>query len=100
MWDPSGVEAAVARHASTVRMVADQPERDHVWRAAALLHTLTVCPPLDSPMNEFYAMATAHAYLALEDVKVSRELLADLVEAAQRGAGVHEVGDRLRAALT
>ncbi|MER6074651.1 hypothetical protein ABT187_38725 [Streptomyces sp. NPDC001817] len=98
VWDPSSIPAAVARHASDVRMVPEQPEHDHAWRAAALLHTLTVCPPLESPMNEFFAMSTTYAYLSLAPDKptVDRDLLADLVEAAQRGASVHDIAAQLR----
>ncbi|MFE3668840.1 hypothetical protein ACFXPD_06715, partial [Streptomyces goshikiensis] len=57
VWDPSGVAAAVARHQNDLVLVPEQPAPDTAWRAAAFLHTLAVCPALESPMNEFYAAA-------------------------------------------
>ncbi|GAB2613107.1 hypothetical protein GCM10027168_52250 [Streptomyces capparidis] len=99
VWDPSGIEAAVARHASDLVMASDAPGHDTAWRAAALLHTLTVCPPLGSPMNEFYAMAMARAYCAAAgwEALPDTEALADLVEAAKTGrADVHRIADVLR----
>jgi hypothetical protein len=100
VWDPSGIEAAVARHASDLVMAPDQPPHDDAWRAAALLHTLAVCPPLDSPMNEFFTMAVTHSYLVAAGWKYppSRIALADLVEHAKEGRqDIHETAESLRA---
>ncbi|WP_424212322.1 hypothetical protein ACN20G_09630 [Streptomyces sp. BI20] len=102
VWDPSGVVAAVARHRSDLVMVADQPEPDTAWRAAAFLHTLAVCPALESPMNEFYAAAATRSYLRVAGAPglPSPELLGDLVEAAKKGrADVIAVAERLRAEI-
>lgn len=87
VWDPSAISAAIARHASDVILIADEPPRDVHWRAAALLHTLSVCPPLDSPMNEFYAATLTRSYLAMAGVKPlpNSFALADLVEHAKEG---------------
>ncbi len=102
VWDPSGVVAAVARHQNDLVLVAGQPEPDMAWRAAALLHTLAVCPPLESPMNEFYAAAATRSYLRVAGAKElpSPVLLADLTEAAKGGrADVSAVAQQLRAHL-
>lgn len=102
VWDPSGVVAAVARHQNDLVLVTGQPEPDMAWRAAALLHTLAVCPPLESPMNEFYAAAATRSYLRVAGAKVlpSPVLLADLTEAAEGGrADVSAVAQQLRAHL-
>ncbi|MEV2252116.1 hypothetical protein AB0I94_16270 [Streptomyces sp. NPDC050147] len=102
VWDPSGLVAAVARHQNDLVLVPEQPEPDIAWRAAAFLHTLAVCPPLDSPMNEFYAAAATRSYLRVAGAKSlpSPALLGDLVEAAKAGrADVFAVAEQLRAAL-
>ncbi|GGP72541.1 hypothetical protein [Streptomyces abikoensis] len=102
VWDPSGVVAAVARHQSDLVLVAGQPEPDLALRAAAFLHTLAVCPPLDSPMNEFYAAAATRSYLGVAGAKAlpSPMLLADLVDAAKQGrADIFAVAEQLRSVL-
>lgn len=102
VWDPSGVVAAVARHQNDLVLVADQPEPDIAWRAAAFLHTLAVCPPLESPMNEFYAAAATRSYLRVAGAKglPDAETFADLVEAAKHGrADVTAVAAELRTRL-
>jgi hypothetical protein len=102
VWDPSGLVAAVARHQNDLVLVPEQPEPDIAWRAAAFLHTLAVCPPLDSPMNEFYAAAATRSYLRVAGAKSlpSPALLGDLVEAAKAGrADVFAVARGLSAAL-
>ncbi|EST38823.1 hypothetical protein N566_05335 [Streptomycetaceae bacterium MP113-05] len=100
VWDPSGIVAAVARHQNDLVLVADQPQPDTAWRAAALLHTLAVCPPLASPMNEFYAVAITRSYLNVAGAKTlpGTESLADLVEQAKTGAAdVSAVAEEIRA---
>ncbi|WP_406475244.1 hypothetical protein [Streptomyces sp. NBC_01615] len=102
VWDPSGLVAAVARHQNDLVLVEGQPAPDLAWRAAAFLHTLAVCPPLESPMNEFYAAAATRSYLCVAGAKSlpSPLLLGDLVEAAKAGrAEVFEVARELRAAM-
>ncbi|MDX2802300.1 hypothetical protein [Streptomyces scabiei] len=100
VWDPSGIEAAITRHASDLVMAPEQHPHDTAWRAAALLHTITVCQPLESPMNEFYAMAMTRAYLAAagRTQLPGAVALGDLIEDAKAGrAGVHELAAALRA---
>ncbi|MCC3766856.1 hypothetical protein K6I34_002748 [Streptomyces sp. UNOC14_S4] len=102
VWDASAVVAAVARHQNDLVLVAERPAPDTAWRAAAFLHTLAVCPALDSPMNEFYAAAATRSYLRVAGAKElpSPVLLADLVDEAKAGrAGVFAIAERLRAAL-
>ncbi|MFE1308642.1 hypothetical protein [Streptomyces sp. NPDC058755] len=102
VWDPSGLIAAVARHQNDLVLVAEQPAPDIAWRAAAFLHTLAVCPPLESPMNEFYAAAATRSYLRVAGAKPlpSPMLLGDLVEAAKTGrADVFGVARELRAVM-
>ncbi|WP_256987144.1 hypothetical protein [Streptomyces sp. BR123] len=102
VWDPSGVAAAVARHQNDLVMVPEQPAPDTAWRAAAFLHTLAVCPALESPMNEFYAAAATRSYLRVAgaDQLPSPEQLGDLVEAAKLGrADVGAVAEELRALI-
>ncbi|MFJ6937193.1 hypothetical protein [Streptomyces sp. NPDC101132] len=102
VWDPSGVVAAVARHQSDLVMLPDAPPPDIAWRAAAFLHTLAVCPALESPMNEFYAAAATRSYLRVAgaDRLPSPELLGDLVEAAKLGkADIAAVADELRSRI-
>lgn len=99
VWDPSGIEAAIARHASDLVMAPDSPGHDTAWRAAALLHTLTVCPPLESPMNEFYAMAMTRSYCAAAGWKTLPDTVAlgDLVEQVKtRRTGIQQVAEVLR----
>ena len=99
VWDPSGISAAIARHATDVVLVADEEPRDICWRAAALLHTLAVCPPLDSPMNEFYAATLTRSYLVMAGVATPPNsfALADLVEhAKERRADVFATAEALR----
>ena len=99
VWDPSGIEAAIARHASDLVMAPDAQPHDTAWRAAALLHTLTVCPPLDSPMNEFYAMAMTRSYCSAAGWKnpPGTVPLGDLVEQAKSGrAGLNQIAEELR----
>lgn len=103
VWDPSGISAAIARHASDVVLVADEPPRDVPWRAAALLHTVSVCPPLDSPMNEFFAATMTRAYLAMAGVDPlpGTFALADLVEHAREGRrDVFDIAEALRKLTT
>ncbi|MGG8410595.1 hypothetical protein ACM614_30610 [Streptomyces sp. 12297] len=102
VWDPSGVEAAVARHQSDLVLVPEQPAPDTAWRAAAFLHTLAVCPALASPMNEFYAAAATRSYLRVAGARTlpSPEDLGDLVEAAKLGrADIAAVAEELRARI-
>jgi hypothetical protein len=102
VWDPSGIEAAIARHASDLVMAPDAVPHDSAWRAAALLHTLTVCPPLDSPMNEFYAMAMTRSYMAADGWPMvpGTASLSDLVERAKTGqADIHQIAVALRALM-
>ncbi|MGP3970284.1 hypothetical protein [Streptomyces sp. 6N223] len=102
VWDPSGIEAAIARHASDLVMAPDAEPHDSAWRAAALLHTLTVCPPLDSPMNEFYAMAMTRSYCAADGwpKPPEPEPLGDLVERAKSGeADIQQIATALRALM-
>jgi hypothetical protein len=102
VWDPSGVVAAVARHQNDLVLVEGQPEPDIAWRAAALLHTLAVCPPLESPMNEFYAAAATRSYLRVAGAKAlpSPQVLGDLVESAkQRKTDIAAVAQELRSHL-
>ncbi|MDO0935109.1 hypothetical protein QQY66_26845 [Streptomyces sp. DG2A-72] len=102
VWDPSGLIAAVARHQNDLVLVAEQPAPDIAWRAAAFLHTLAVCPPLESPMNEFYAAAATRSYLRVAGAKSmpSPMLLGDLVEAAKAGrTDVFGVARELRTAM-
>ncbi len=96
VWDPSGVAAAVARHQNDLVMVPEQPAPDTAWRAAAFLHTLAVCPALESPMNEFYASLR----VAGAEQLPTPEQLGDLVEAAKLGrADVCAVAEELRALI-
>ncbi|MFD5507415.1 hypothetical protein [Streptomyces sp. NPDC059761] len=102
VWDPSGVAAAVARHQNDLVLVPEQPAPDTAWRAAAFLHTLAVCPALESPMNEFYAAAATRSYLRVAGAKQlpSPEDLGDLVEAAKLGrADIAAVAEELRALI-
>ncbi|MFF9983507.1 hypothetical protein [Streptomyces erythrochromogenes] len=102
VWDPSGVAAAVARHQNDLVLVPEQPAPDTAWRAAAFLHTLAVCPALESPMNEFYAAAATRSYLRVAGAAKlpSPEELGDLVEAAKLGlADVAAVAEELRARM-
>jgi hypothetical protein len=98
VWDASGIFAAVARHATDVVSLHAEPP-DTAWRAAALLHTLTVCPPLDSPINEYFAASAAYSYLVA--ARVSRPMslprLADLVESAQGKGNVFSIAEVIRA---
>ncbi|MEV7416831.1 hypothetical protein [Streptomyces sp. NPDC089919] len=99
VWDPSGVVAAVARHQSDLVLLPDAPAPDIAWRAAAFLHTLAVCPALESPMNEFYAAAATRSYLRVAGAAQlpSPEALGDLVEAAKLGkADIATVAEELR----
>ncbi|MEU4727962.1 MULTISPECIES: hypothetical protein [unclassified Streptomyces] len=102
VWDPSGVAAAVARHQNDLVLVPEQPAPDTAWRAAAFLHTLAVCPALESPMNEFYAAAATRSYLRVAGASQlpSPEELGDLVEAAKLGrADIAAVAEELRARI-
>lgn len=99
VWEPSGIEAAVTRHASDLVMAPGQGAHDDAWRAAALLHTITVCRPLESPMNEFFAMAITRSYLAAAGWTElpGAVALGDLVDEAKSGrANVHELAGALR----
>lgn len=99
VWDPSGIEAAIARHASDLVMAPDSAGHDTAWRAAALLHTLTVCPPLESPMNEFYAMAMTRSYCAAAGWKALPDTVAlgDLVERVKtHRTGIQQIAEVLR----
>ncbi|MDJ0346224.1 hypothetical protein QMK19_19150 [Streptomyces sp. H10-C2] len=99
VWDPSGIEAAIARHASDLVMAPDSSGHDTAWRAAALLHTLTVCPPLESPMNEFYAMAMTRSYCSAAGWKTLPDTVAlgDLVERVKTGrTGIQQIAEVLR----
>lgn len=94
--------AAVARHQNDLVLVPEQPAPDTAWRAAAFLHTLAVCPALESPMNEFYAAAATRSYLRVAGAKQlpSPEALGDLVEAAKLGrADIAAVAEELRARI-
>ncbi|MFE9256354.1 hypothetical protein [Streptomyces sp. NPDC006879] len=102
VWDPSGVVAAVARHRSDLVMLPEQPAPDIAWRAAAFLHTLAVCPALESPMNEFYAAAATRSYLRVAGVRQlpSPEELGDLVEDAKLGrADIAAIARELRSRM-
>lgn len=98
VWDASGITAAVARHATDVVSLHAEPP-DVAWRAAALLHTLTVCPPLDSPINEYFAASATYSYLAAAGVerRMSLPRLADLVESARSKASVFSIAEVIRA---
>lgn len=102
VWDPSGIEAAVARHSCDLVMAPEAPPHDTAWRAAALLHTLIVCPPLDSPMNEFYAMAVTRSYCAAAGWKRLPEPIAlgDLIDQAKaEHADIQRIAHELRALM-
>jgi prophage maintenance system killer protein len=94
--DFSALVAAVARHR------VDPPklgvDSDPAWRAAALLHTLTLLKPLPSA-NARFACATAVAYMFSSGVGIDPpygarvDLARDLIDGK---TDVYGAGDRLR----
>ncbi|GAA2248337.1 hypothetical protein SAMN06272771_7283 [Streptomyces sp. Ag82_O1-12] len=94
--DFSALVAAVARHR------VDPPRlgvnSDPAWRAAALLHTITVLRPLPSA-NARFACATAVAYMFVSGVGIDPPYgaLVDLARDLLSGAtDVYGAADRLR----
>ncbi|MBB0245506.1 toxin Doc [Streptomyces alkaliphilus] len=94
--DFSALVAAVARHRVDPPRLGTNP--DTAWRAAALLHTLTLLRPLPAA-NLRFACATAVAYMHAsgEGIDPPYGALVDLVRDITAGqADVYDAADRLR----
>lgn len=94
--DFSALVAAVARHRVDPPRLG--PPTDPAWRAAALLHTLTLLRPLPA-RNALLATAVAVAYLHAsgEGIGPPYGALIDLARDITTGrADVYDTADRLR----